>query len=175
VKALELATWAPMLESTGMEVLDCLQQGTDTENGDAVIAKTELMASWPEAKQFERPWQGGGRIRLLRRAPVCIAVLMGNIPALPTRFCRPGRDGSMARGSAPAGDRKSACRAQPRHRIHLSFSALPRAGSTWMGGPLQAKKEIEQLLGVPPEWILWSDSVGITELRRRVSGSQSRM
>jgi nitroreductase len=25
-------------------------------------------------------------------------------------------------------------------------------GATWMAGPQQAKKQIEQLLGVPPEW-----------------------
>jgi nitroreductase len=25
-------------------------------------------------------------------------------------------------------------------------------GTTWMAGPLQAKKEIEQLLNVPPDW-----------------------
>jgi nitroreductase len=30
-------------------------------------------------------------------------------------------------------------------------------GATWMTGPLQAKKEIEQLLNIPPEW----DFVGL--------------
>ncbi|MBW2674802.1 MAG: nitroreductase family protein [Deltaproteobacteria bacterium] len=84
LKALELATWAPnggnqqpwrfLIVSNG-ELIGKM--------ADAVKAKTELMASWPEAEQFEETvarWRKSSDF--FRGAPVCIVVLMGKYSSI---------------------------------------------------------------------------------------------
>jgi len=162
VKALELATWAPNGGNkqpwrfwivSNREVIRKI--------GDAVNAKTQLMASWPEAKQFGETvtrWQKTSDF--FRGAPVCIAVCMGKYSSIADQILKErGETDSTAReirfhreiGKSAL---QSVAAAITYICLFLHYFGL---GTTWMGGPLQAKKEIEQLLKVPPEW----DFVGL--------------
>jgi nitroreductase len=84
VKALELATWAP---NSGNQQSWRFWIVTNKEliqkMGDAVKAKTELMASWPEAKQFgETVARWKKTSDFFRGAPACIVVLMGRYSSI---------------------------------------------------------------------------------------------
>jgi nitroreductase len=162
VKALELATWAPnggnhqawrFLIVTNKELIQKM--------GDAVKAKTELMASWPEAGQFgETVARWRKTSDFFRGAPVCIAVLMGRYSSIADQVLQArGETDAVAREmrsyrESGKSSLQSAAAAITYICLILHYLGL---GTTWMGGPLQSKKEIEQLLNVPPEW----DFVGL--------------
>jgi nitroreductase len=157
VKAVELATCAPnggnkqvwrFLIVTNKELMQKM--------GDAVQSKTELIASWPEAKPFGETlarWRQTSDF--FRGAPVCIAVLIGKYSSVADQILR-------------AREEKDPIAREIRSYREIGKSGLQSAsaatayiclllhcfglGTTWMTGPLLAKKEIEQLLEVPPEW-----------------------
>jgi nitroreductase len=157
LKALEMATWAPnggnyqpwrFLIVTNKELIH--------QMADAVRAKTELIASWPEAKQFGEVVERWRRTSdFFRGAPVCIAVLMGNYSSIADQIL-------WARGETdPMGREIRSYRQLGSSSLQSVAAAITYLllilhyfglGTTWMAGPQQAKKEIEQLLGVPPEW-----------------------
>jgi len=175
MKALELATWAPnggnqqawrFLIVTNRELIQKM--------GDAVIAKTELMASWPEAEQFGENvarWQKNSDF--FRGAPVCIAVLMGRYSSIADQILRArGETDAIAReirSYREIGKSSLQSAAAAITYICLFLHALG-LGNTWMGGPLQAKKEIEQLLKVPPEW----DFVGLIPVGYAAEAPETR-
>lgn len=157
LKALELATWAPNGGNhQAWRFLIVRHKDLINKVADAVKAKAELMASWPEAKQFgevvER-WRKAADF--FRSAPVCIAVLMGKYSSIADQILR-------ARGETdPVGREIRSYRQLGSSSLQSVAAAISYLllilhyfglGTTWMAGPQQAKKEIEQLLGVPPEW-----------------------
>jgi nitroreductase len=162
VKALELATWAPnggnqqawrFLIVTNRELIQKM--------GTAVNAKTDLMASWPEAEQFgENVARWRKTSDFFRGAPVCIAVLMGRYSSVADQILRArGEKDAIAREvrsyrEIGKSSLQSVAAAITYICLFLHYLGL---GSTWMCGPLQAKKEIEQLLKVPLDW----DFVGL--------------
>jgi len=163
VKALELATWAPNGGNRQMWKF-CIVTNKDLIQriGDEVKSKTELIASWPEAEPFgETVARWRRTCDFFRDAPVCIAVLKGKYSSsLADRILQ-------ARGETDPSAREirsfreigksslqSAAAAITYLCLVLHYFGL---GTTWMTGPLQAKKEIEQLLQVPPGW----DFVGL--------------
>jgi nitroreductase len=162
MKALELATWAP--NGGNKQVWRfCIVTNRELiqKMGDAVKSKTELMASWPEAGQFGETVAKWRRTSdFFRGAPVCIAVLMGRYSSVADQILR-------ARGETdPIAREIRSCRETGKSSLQSAASAIAYIclllhyfglGTTWMAGPLQAKKEIEQLLDVPPEW----DFVGL--------------
>jgi len=157
LKALELATWAPnsgnyqpwkFLLITHPELIHQI--------AEAVKAKAELMASWPESRIFgevvER-WRKNADF--FRNAPACVAVLMGKYTSIADQILQ-------ARGEADAEAREirsyrqlgnsalqSVAAAVNTFLLVLHFFGL---GAVWMAAPQQAKKEIERLLGVSAEW-----------------------
>jgi nitroreductase len=124
--------------------------------GDAVKAKTELMASWPEANQFgETVARWRKTSDFFRGAPACIVVLMGKYSSIADQILRArGETDPIAReireyrqiGSSSL---QTVAAASTYICLFLHYFGL---ATTWMAGPLQAKKEIEALLNVPPEW-----------------------
>jgi nitroreductase len=162
LKALELATWAP---NGGNQQAWRFWIVTNKEMiqkmGDAVKAKTELMASWPQARQFgETVARWRQTSDFFRGAPVCIAVLMGKYSSIADQILRArGETDPTAREirsyrETGKSSLQSAAAAITYICLFLHYFGL---GTTWMAGPLQAKKEIEELLNVPPEW----DFVGL--------------
>jgi nitroreductase len=123
---------------------------------DAVKAKTELLASWPEAKQFGEAVERWRKTSdFFRGAPACIAILMGKYSSIGDQILQ-------ARGKTDliAGEIRS-----QRQLGNTSLQSVAAAitylllilhyfglATTWMAGPQQAKKEIEHLLGVSAEW-----------------------
>jgi len=162
VKALELATWAPNGgNQQAWRFLIVTSKDLIRKMGDAVNAKTELMASWPEAAQFgESVAKWRKTSDFFRGAPVCIAVLMGRYSSIADQILR-------ARGETDAVAREiRSYRELGKSSLQSAASAIAYIclilhhlglGTTWMAGPLQAKREIEALLEVPPEW----DFVGL--------------
>ena len=157
MKALELATWAPNGGNKQMwRFWIVCNKELIQKMGDAVKSKTELMASWPEAVQFgETVAKWRLTCDFFRRAPVCIAVLMGKYSSVADQILR-------ARGETdPIAREIRSCRETGKSSLQSAAAAITYIclflhyfglGTTWMAGPLQAKKEIEQLLKVPPEW-----------------------
>jgi len=157
LKALELATWAPNGGNYQLwRFLIINNKDLIEKMADAVKAKTELISSWPEARQFgevvER-WRKSSDF--FRGAPVCIAVLMGKYSSIADQILR-------ARGETdPVGREMRSYRQLGNSSLQSVAAAITYLllilhyfglGATWMAGPQQAKKQIEQLLGVPPEW-----------------------
>src|SRR4030067_3021798 len=79
LKVMELATWAPNGGNyQPWRFLIVTNKDLINQMGDAVRAKTELMSSWPEAKQFGETMERWGKTSdFFRGAPTCIVVLMG--------------------------------------------------------------------------------------------------
>ncbi len=79
----------PIPEDLLLKALELTNKGLITQMADAVKAKTELLASWPEAGQFG---ETVGRWRktsdFFRGAPVCIAVLMSKYSSIADQILR---------------------------------------------------------------------------------------
>jgi nitroreductase len=174
-KALELATWAP--NGGNKQVWRfCIVTNKDLiqKMGDAVISRTELIASWPEAKQFGETlakWRQTSDF--FRGAPVCIAVLKGKYSSIADKILRArGETDPVAReirsyretGNTGLQSAASAC---AHICLLLHYFGL---GTTWMAGPLLAKKEIEELLKVSPEW----DFVGLIPVGYAAEAPEAR-
>jgi nitroreductase len=157
LKALELATWAPnggnyqpwrFLVVTKKELIHKM--------ADTVKAKTELLASWPEAKQFGEAVERWKRMSdFFRGAPACIAILMGRYSSIADQILQArGETDPIARevrSNRQLGSTSLQSIAAAITYLLLILHYLGLA-ATWMAGPQQAKREIEQLLGVPAGW-----------------------
>ena len=157
VRAIELAAWAPNGGNfQPWKFLIVANKDLIQKMGDAVKAKTELMASWPEAAVCGDALERWKRTSdFFRGAPVCIAVLMGRYSSIADQVLR-------ARGEIDPAAREIRSYRQIGNSSLQSVAAAITylllilhyfgLGTTWMAGPQQAKKEIEQLLGVTPDW-----------------------
>jgi nitroreductase len=157
LKALELATWAPnggnyqpwrFLIVTNKQLIQKM--------GQAVKAKTELICSWAESTEFGETVERWRRSAdFFRHAPVCIAVLMGKYISAADRIL-------STRGEADAVAQEiRACRELGNSSLQSVAAAVANLllilhyfglGATWMAAPQTAKKEIEELLHVSPDW-----------------------
>lgn len=157
VKAIELAAWAPNGGNfQPWKFLIVTNKNLIQKMGDAVKAKTHLMASWPEAAicgdALER-WKRTSDF--FREAPACIAVLMGRYSSIADQVLR-------ARGEIdPAAREIRSFRQMGNSSLQSVAAAITYLllvlhylglGATWMAGPQQAKREIEQLLSVTGDW-----------------------
>ena len=157
LKALELATWAPNGGNRqAWRFLIVTNKDLINKIADAVKAKTELMSAWPEAAQFgENVERWRQNCDFFRGAPACIAVLMGRYSSIADQILRArGERDPLAeeiRSYRRVGNSglQSVAGAITYLLLILHYLGL---GTTWMAGPQQAKKEIERLLGVLPEW-----------------------
>jgi nitroreductase len=157
LKALELATWAPNGGNyQTWRFLIITRKDLIKQMADAVKAKTELLSSWPEAKQFGEAVERWRRTSdFFRGAPACIAILMGKYSSIADQILQArGETDPIAReirfnrqlGNSSL---QSVAAAITYLLLILHYFGL---AATWMAGPQQAKKEIEQLLGVSAEW-----------------------
>jgi len=158
VKAIELATWAPNGGNfQPWKFLIVTNKDLIHKIADATKSKTELMASWPEAavcaNVLER-WKKTSDF--FRGAPACIVVLMGKYVSIADSVLRErGEIDPVAREirsyrKTGNSSLQSVAAAITYLLLILHYFGL---GATWMAGPQQAKKEIEELLGVAgTEW-----------------------
>ena len=156
-KAIELATWAPNGGNfQPWKFVIITNKDLIHKMADAVKAKTELMSSWPEAVVCGDALERWKRVSdFFRGAPACIATLMGRYVSIADQVLRArGETDPVAREIRSYrllanSSLQSVAAAITYLLLILHHSGL---GATWMAGPVQAKKEIEKLLGVTPEW-----------------------
>ncbi len=159
LKAIELATWAPNGGNyQPWRFLIITQKSMIDQIADEVKSKTLLMGSWPEADQFGETvqrWQRNSDF--FRGAPVCIAILMGRYSSMADQILR-------ARGEKDPVVQEIRLSRQIGNSTLQSIAAAVTTlllllhsfglGATWIAGIQIAKKEIERLLNVSPEWDL---------------------
>jgi nitroreductase len=157
LRALELATWAPNAGNyQAWRFLIVTRKAVIKQMADAVKAKTELLASWPEAKQFGEAVERWRKTSdFFRGAPACIAILMGKYSSIADQILQArGKTDPIAgeiRSYRQLGNTnlQSVAAAITYLLLILHYFGL---ATTWMAGPQQAKKEIEHLLGVSADW-----------------------
>jgi nitroreductase len=159
IQAFELARWAP---SGGnfqpWQFIVVKKREIIKRIADAVQAKVDILTGWPEAREVgETAERYRNNASYFREAPVLIAALSGEYKSVADSilFKRGEKDAvavemTKNRQSAPTRVQQiGGC-------IALILLALHSMGlgACWMSGPLIAKQEIEEILGVPGEWDL---------------------
>ncbi len=130
-----------------------LNRGVIGRIADAVQGSADRIASWPEARKIPEAASWAQRTGFFRSAPAAIAVATPRYQSTADQILelRENRDPEAARMRA---GRNSACTA-----IQSAASAISTLllvfhkmglGAVWMTGPMQAKEDIEKILGVQP-------------------------
>lgn len=156
LEAIDTAAWAPSSGGKQGWMFHLVTSPTLIERvADAVEAKTELLASWPEsapyAADIER-WRRNDAF--FRTAPAIIAVTMKDYQSVVDRIARARGESDPAAVAIIESRQIGASRLQTVGGV-VAYLLLALhqmgLGSCWMAGPLQAKPEIEQLLQIPPD------------------------
>ena len=152
-KAIEVATWAPNGGNfQGWRFIAVKNREVIVSMANAVQSVADKIASWPESLQ----WKGDmeryrANASFFRNAPVCIGVFAGQYISALDRplmvrksYDQEAREILVSRRSAPTAIQSAAAAAMALvlvlHQVGL--------GAAWLGAPLMAKKEIEQILKV---------------------------
>ncbi len=154
LKAIELASWAPSGGNFQPWKFYVVKSRELIERiADAVQAKVDLMADWPEAAEFGDTFARYRRsAAFFRSAPAVVAVAMAGYQSAADRVLR------------RRGETDTAAREMIQNRAEISSRTQTIAGATshlllalhnrglgacWMAGPMLARREIEQMLDVP--------------------------
>ncbi len=120
---------------------------------DAVQAKVDLMAGWPEAAEFGQTFQRyRANAAFFRSAPAVIAVAMGGYQSAADKVLRRrGETDPIARdmieNRAEVSSRVQTIAGATGYLL-LALHSLG-LGACWMAGPMLARREIERMLEVP--------------------------
>jgi nitroreductase len=156
LRAVELATFAPNAgNQQNWRFYIILKRDIINAVADAVQAKADLMASWPEAAKFGDTVSGMvKRASFFRSAPAVIAVAGNQYRSVVDQILElRGKNDPQAR-------QIQQWRNIANSKIQTSSSAVAYLtlilhqmglGTVWMTGPTQAKGEIEKILNIPPE------------------------
>jgi len=154
IRAVEMATWAPnggnfqewrFVGVTNRELI--------VRMADVVQSVADRIASWPEASPWKEDMERYRKnASFFRNAPVCIGVFMRRYESVADRILssREASDPEARRirdfrRSAPTGIQSAASAITT---LLLVFHAMG-LGAVWLGAPLMAKEEIEEVLSVP--------------------------
>jgi nitroreductase len=153
-RAVEMATWAPNGGNfQGWRFVVATKRELITRMADAVQSVTDTIASWPEAS----PWKDDmERYRknssFFRNAPACVGVFMSRYESVADRILSSREQSDPEarrirdfRRSAPTGIQSAAAAITT---LLLVFHAMG-LGAVWLGAPLMAKAQIEELLSIP--------------------------
>lgn len=155
-KAIELATWAPNGGNRqNWRFYVIVNPNTINSIAQAVQKSADLMASWPEAKQFgDEVSRSSGRAGFFRSAPAAIAVAASQYQSTADELL------AVREKSDPQAREIRLWRGAANTKIQSVASAIAYLllvlhqmglGAVWMTGPMQAKGEIEKILGVSPD------------------------
>ena len=153
-QALELATYAPSgMNYQGWKFVVVKNKDMINAIADAVRSRAQRIASWEEtARHMENPQAMVERAGFFRKAPVLIAVYSQIYPSSRDQIYQE----RMVHDEEAALMKSWLDLANPRiQSIASAIAYLLLAlhaqglGSVWMTGPMQAKGDIEQLLGKP--------------------------
>lgn len=154
-QAIELATWAP---SGGNQqnwyFYIIVNRGTIKAIADAVQAKADQIASWPQADKLGDIARFRERAALFRDAPAAIAVAAAQYQSAVDQVL------TAREKTDPQAAKIHEWRNLANSRIQSVSAAITYLllilhqmdlGSLWMTGPMQAKDDIEKILKVPSE------------------------
>lgn len=154
LKAIEMATWAPNGGNhQNWKFVVVTDRNRMIKMADSVQSRIDMIASWPEAKQFGETveyWRGSSSF--FRYGPVCIAVLMAGYESLADQILQLRMKEDPSVHTIIEGRRLGNSGLQS---VAAAISYLLLAihaqglGGIWMTGPLLAKAEIEEILNVP--------------------------
>ena len=154
-KAIELATWAPNGGNyQGWRFVVVKNKGLISKMADAVQAIADKMASWPEAKNWEEDIKRYQKnASFFRYAPACICVFTGEYQS-PMEKVLIARESFDSEAKEIMGFRRSSPTAIQSVAAAVTTMLLVfhqmGLGAVWLVSPIQAKKEIERLLNIPP-------------------------
>lgn len=156
LKAISLASWAP--NGGNFQPWKFFVVKNPRMIGriaDAVQAKVDAMAGWPEAAEFGQTFERyRANAAFFRTAPAVIAVAMGGYQSAADKVLR-RRD-----GADPAANEMIRNRAEVSSRIQTIAGATGYLllalhslglGACWMAGPMLARREIARMLEVPDD------------------------
>lgn len=155
-KAIELGTWAPNGGNyQGWHFIVVKNRETIAKLADAVQSVSDRIAGWPEAEQWQEDVKRYQKnASFFRNAPVCIAVftseyqsVMDKVLLTRESFDREAKEILGFRRSAPTAIQSAAAAVTT---MLLVFHHMG-LGAVWLVSPIQAKKEIEAILKVPPD------------------------
>jgi nitroreductase len=155
LKAIGLACWAPNPgNAQAWKFFVIKDRQTLRRMADALQAKVDLIASWPEAQEFGEAvgsYQRGAA-SLLRSAPMAIAATFGPYSSLADKIlARRGPADPLAAemiSSRQSTDTRVETISGAVSLLLLALHSLG-LGGCWMGGAMLAKREMEEILGIP--------------------------
>jgi nitroreductase len=154
VRAVEMATWAPNGGNfQGWRFIAVTNRELIVRMADAVQAAADKIASWPEARAWQEDMERYRKnTSYFRNAPACIAVFIGRYESAADKILSSREESDPEakqirgfRRSAPTGLQSAAAAITT---LLLVFHAMG-LGAVWLGAPLIAKREIEELLSAP--------------------------
>ncbi len=154
MQAIELATYAPNAgNQQNWRFYVILNREKMNAIADAVQASANLMAGWPESAKFGDMIAGMlKRSAFFRSAPAAIAVAASQYQSPPEQIM------ALREKSDPQAKMMREWRGIANSKIQSVSSAVAYLllvlhqmglGAVWMTGPIQAKGDIEKILGVP--------------------------
>ncbi len=158
-KAVELATWAPNGGNyQGWRFVIVKNKGVIKKMADAVQSIADKIAAWPEAGSWQEDVKRYQKnASYFRNAPACIGVFVSQYESVADKvltardsFDPKAKEILMCRRSAPTAIQSAAAAVTT---MLLVFHQMG-LGAVWLAAPLQAKKEIETILNVPPNMSL---------------------
>ncbi len=155
LQALELATWAPNGgNQQNWHFYVILNRDTIKAIADAVQASANQITSWPEADKFMDTARTRERASFFREAPAAIAVAASQYQSavdqlLAIREKSDSQAHNIREWRNVANSRVQSVSATIAYLVLILHQM--GLGTVWMAGPMQAKKEIENILKVPPE------------------------
>ncbi|MEE8419470.1 MAG: nitroreductase family protein [Dehalococcoidales bacterium] len=156
LQAIELATWAPNGgNQQNWRFYLIMNKEKIQAIGDAVQAKAEMVAAWPEAAEHMDLARLQGRYSFFRNVPAAIAVGASQYQSPVDKVM------ALREGADPESGKIRSWRNTADSRIQSVSAAISYLmlvlhqmglGALWMTGPMQAKEEIEKILQVPSEF-----------------------
>ncbi|HEY3364015.1 MAG TPA: nitroreductase family protein [Symbiobacteriaceae bacterium] len=157
LKAIDLATWAPNGGNFQPWQFWVIKNRDVIERmAGAMDARSRAMAAWPEAEPYREHADRWVRVgAFFRGAPACIAVMVGGYQSVADKLLAArSTDDPVAREMAEW-RQFGASRIQTiGGAVMTLLLALHQQGlgACWMAGPQQAKRDIEEILGVSKEF-----------------------
>jgi nitroreductase len=154
LQAIELATYAPNAgNSQNWRFYVVLKKETINTIADAVQARSNAMATWPEAAKFgESAAKSFQRSSFFRNAPAAVAIAASQYQSMVEQILT-----LREKTDAQAKEMKE-WRNVANSKIQSVSSAIAYLllilhqmglGAVWMTGPMQAKGDIEKILNIP--------------------------
>lgn len=162
LKAISLSCWAPNPgNAQSWKFFVVKDRQVIQRLADALQSKADLLCGWPEAEEFGEAARGyqRGASSLLRTAPVVIGAAFGGYAGLADKILARRGEGDLDARQMIRNREETSTRVQTISGavayLLLALHSLG-LGGCWMGGSMLARRELEQVLGVPQGFELFT-------------------